>query len=113
MVFVLALLIISASFDYFWQAGIRAQQTDIHVNGKFFQHVDLFQTQRLEIKGKLGLSVILVEDGKIRFIDSPCSAKRCIHQGWLSHSGEIATCLPNEVSVHIAGDNPLYDSINF
>jgi hypothetical protein len=113
LVFVLALLIVFGSFGYFWQSGMRAVQAEIRVNGKFRQHVDLFQAQTLQIQGKLGLSIITIEKGRVRFSDSPCTSKQCIHQGWLSHGGEIATCLPNEVSVHIAGPDPLYDSINF
>ena len=113
LVFMAALLLVVGSFTYYWQSGLRAVQAEIRINGKFHQHVDLFHSQTLPIKGKLGLSIITVENGKIRFSDSPCNSKQCIHQGWLSGSGEIATCLPNEVSVHIAGPDPRFDSINF
>ena len=113
LVFVLALLLVSSSFYYFWQPGLRAIHAEIRLNGKFLQRVDLYQEQTLDIVGKLGTSVISVNNGRIRFINSPCTTKQCIHQGWLSHAGEFAACLPNEVSISIAGPDPLYDSINF
>jgi len=75
--------------------------------------VPLDTNQQLRIDGPLGVSVLEIADGRIRFLDSPCRGKQCIHSGWLDESGEFAACLPNRVSVAVSGSEPLYDSINF
>ncbi len=43
--------------------------------------------------------------GGIKFIASDCPDKVCIHSGLLSHSGEIAACLPNGTVVTVGGEN--------
>ncbi|MFV2056999.1 MAG: NusG domain II-containing protein [Thiohalomonadales bacterium] len=113
LVFFLALLIVSSSFFYFWRPNLLADYAEVRINGKFLQRVDLYQEQTLNIVGKLGTSVISISHGKIRFLDSPCTSKQCIHQGWLAHAGEFAACLPNQISINIDGPDPQYDSINF
>lgn len=35
-----------------------------------------------------------VEDGKIRFIDSPCPDHLCEGFGWLEKAGDYAVCMP-------------------
>jgi len=36
-----------------------------------------------------------------------------VRQGWLEQAGEVAVCLPNEVSVELAGSRKKYDSLNY
>ena len=69
--------------------------------------------QRVSVHGPLGDSVIEIRDGRVRFVSSPCNGKQCVHSGWLSHSGELAACLPNGIMVSVMGRERRYDSINF
>jgi hypothetical protein len=64
------------------------------------------------IEGLKGISRLRIADGKIRFVDSPCQGRYCIHAGWLSSTGQVAACLPNGVVVEILGGDRLYDAIN-
>lgn len=77
------------------------------------RQVSLAHDQTLEIAGPLGASRLKIEDGKIRFVASPCRGKQCIHTGWLAQAGDFAACLPNRISVAVLGDEPRFDSINF
>lgn len=113
VILVLAVLLILFLYWHFWQQAGLGNQAAIHVNGKFLQYVDLYSKQQIEVQGKLGISTLQVENGKIRFIDSPCTGKQCVHQGWLHDAGEFAACLPNEISVRLVGADPRYDSVNF
>ena len=55
-------------------------------------------------EGRDGLSVTLrVEGGRIRFEESGCPDKVCVHTGWLSRSGQTAACLPAGVILRIEG----------
>jgi len=64
-------------------------------------YFSLNQTKKIEIKGELGLSVILIDKGKFRFIDSACKNKICVHTGWVSVENFPVICLPNKISAYI------------
>jgi len=112
-VLVIALLALFSFYWLYWSSGVLAGQAAIYVNGKFWSKVNLYQSQLIAVQGRLGVSHLLVEKGRIRFVDSPCTGKQCIYQGWIGKGGESATCLPNRVSVQVLSPDPRYDSINF
>lgn len=64
------------------------------------------------VRGADGESVIEVRAGRVRFIDSPCRNRVCIHRGWLSGAGDTAACVPNRVAVQLLGRPTGYDAIN-
>ena len=109
----LALAILSGVFMTLWRSDGRGAEVAVYVEGKRWARLNLFQNQDLHIPGVLGNSHIRVLDGQVRFIDSPCPNKLCVHTGWLNQGGENATCLPNRVSLQILGSDPRFDSINF
>ena len=47
------------------------------------------------VPGPLGNTVFEIKDGRVRIIDSPCSGKQCIHQGW----NLPLVCLPNKIII--------------
>lgn len=47
----------------------------------------------------------LYKDGSIRFEESDCPDKVCIHAGKLNMVGETAACLPNEIILKIVPQN--------
>lgn len=110
---IFALMLLPLLYYQLWQpqtGATHARITDAH------QHTTLTrldQTRQLSIRGELGDSILKIEDGKIRFSQSPCRGKVCIHRGWLQHSGEVMACLPNRVIVKLDGGQSRYDSINF
>jgi len=110
---ILVLLIVITSYSVFWSGQQRIALAEITINGKHWRNVELFDDQIIHVPGVLGDSVLEVKQGRIHFIDSPCTQKICIHQGWLKRGGANATCLPNRVSVTIVSDDPDFDTINF
>lgn len=108
-----ALLLLGTIFWLYWGQGGLSAQAAIYVEGRFWSKVDLYHSQQLEINGKLGISRLQIEDGKIRFISSPCSTQVCVRHGWIHVGGESVTCLPNGISVQVLSPDPRYDSINF
>lgn len=112
-ILVTALFLLVLLYSYYWRTAAFGNQAMVSVGGKFWSSFDLYQNQDIEVPGKLGISVLRIEDGKIRFIASPCTTKQCIHQGWLHDGGEFAACLPNQVSVQIPSPDPRFDSMNF
>ncbi len=109
----LSFFVLFALYQLYWGPNAYGNQVEILVNGKPWANHDLFSNTQIAVPGKLGLSTIIIDDGKIRFVASPCNGKQCVHQGWLKYGGEFAACLPNRISVRIIGNDPRFDTINF
>lgn len=108
-----AVVLLLGLYIQYWGTNEQARQAEIIVMGKKQYILDLNQDKRIEVHGKLGVSVIQIKDGKIRFLQSPCTGKQCVRSGWHSHVNALDACLPNEVAIHLVGANPKFDSINF
>jgi hypothetical protein len=109
----LAFTILVGVFISLWQNDVHGAEVVVLVDGQRWARLNLFQNQEIHVPGTLGDSHIRVSDGQVRFINSPCPNKLCVHTGWLSQGGESAVCLPNRVSLQILGSDPRFDSINF
>lgn len=113
LVLLLAAVLVSYLYLAFWGPGTAGEYAVIHANGREWQKVSLHEDHKWQVPGPLGVSTLEVRGGRIRFSDSPCQNKACIHAGWLSHGGEAAACLPNRISVQVIGRDRRYDSISF
>lgn len=90
-----------------------ATKLRIRQGDKIIGTYSLNQIKTLNIHGPLGNSVIGIQNGKVRFLRSPCHNQYCVHQGWLNHAGEAAICLPNQVSLELLGAKKNYDTLNY
>ncbi len=95
-----------------WQ-GDAADRAIIRSGGKIFREVPLSRDQQIEVPGPLGTSIISIEKGKARISSDPSPRQYCVRQGWLRQAGEIAVCLPNQISLELAGGSKRYDSLNY
>lgn len=115
LVFVIGLL--PLSYLYFWPAKMEGRYVRVFAADQFVKALPLNQDRHLKVKGTLGHSHIEIKNGQVRFTDSPCTGKFCIHKGWLNQSGDFNACLPNQISVEITAtennDQNRFDSINF
>ena len=93
--------------------GDLADKAIIRSGGKIFREVSLSRNQKIEVPGPLGVSIVSIRDRKARIASDPSPRQYCVHQGWLQQAGEIAICLPNQVSVELAGSRKKYDSLNY
>lgn len=94
-------------------SGELADTAIIRSGGKVFRVAPLSRDQRIEVPGVLGTSVITIEKRRARISADPSPRQYCVRQGWLQQAGEIALCLPNQVSVELAGNRKRYDSLNY
>jgi hypothetical protein len=95
-----------------WSSGV-ADTALIRSGGKVFREVPLSRDQQIEVPGPLGTSIITIEKRRARISSDPSPRQYCVRQGWLQQAGEIAVCLPNEVSVELTGGQKKYDSLNY
>jgi hypothetical protein len=90
-----------------------ASQLMIRQADKIIGTYDLNQTRDLYLHGPLGESHISIAQGQVRFKQSPCTNQYCVHQGWLNRAGQVAICLPNQISLQLIGEDKPYDSLNY
>jgi len=95
-----------------WQGGA-ADKAVIRSGGKIFSVVPLSRNQLIEVPGPLGMSKIAIHNLQARIASDPSPRQYCVRQGWLKQAGEIAICLPNQVSVELSGSKKNYDSLNY
>ncbi len=94
-------------------SGDLADKAIIRSGGKIFREVALSRNQQIEVPGPLGVTIVSIQNRKARIASDPSPRQYCVRQGWLQQSGEIALCLPNQVSVELAGSRRTYDSLNY
>lgn len=95
-----------------WQGGA-ADKAVIRSGGKIFREVPLAHDIEISVPGPLGTSIIAIRNRQARIASDPSPRQYCVRQGWLKNSGEVAICLPNEVSVELVGGAKKYDSLNY
>ena len=59
-----------------------------------------------------GTNILVIEDGRAYLIDANCPDKLCVHQGKISRTGEVITCLPNKLTVTVFGAEESVDLIS-
>jgi hypothetical protein len=112
LVIIASVVSIIFMFLQFWSFE-QASKLKIRQGNQIIGTYDLNQTRDLHVHGALGDALISISQGKVRFKQSPCNNQYCVHQGWLSHAGEVAICLPNQISLHLIGVKSNYDSLNY
>lgn len=112
LVIVLGVALVIGLFSTLWH-GEHAAKLQIRRGDTIYATLSLDQERTLDIPGPLGNSRIVIHHGQVRFESSPCPNQYCVHQGWLSRSGQVAICLPNQVSLELLGSKKLYDSLNY
>lgn len=102
VVIIVAIAVIVAFSRFAVQQGGPAQSVEIRADaGEFVYPID--EDRTVSVDGPLGTTVIVIEDGTVRFTESPCRDKICIAAGHLEHAGEWTACLPNRVFLSVVG----------
>ena len=112
IVAVLGLIVCTLSIPLIWHSGT-AEKAVIKRGGEVFIELDLSHNRQVDVPGPLGVTVIAVNKRRVRVVSDPGPHQYCVSQGWLKHSGEIAICAPNQVSVQIQGGKEAYDSLSY
>jgi hypothetical protein len=112
LILAIAAAIVGASYGAFWSNRIEGDRAVVSVGHETTARLSLSNAGRFSVEGILGESLLEVRDGSVRFVDSPCPGRYCIHTGWISLTGQVAACLPNGVVVEIGGGVREFDAIN-
>jgi hypothetical protein len=112
LIILMSLVFIIFSFKTFWhfETGSVVQ---VNFKGETYGNFSLFQDKKISLIGKEGESVIEIKDGQARLKSAPCRNQYCVQQGWISFTGQMLICIPNEISIEILGKTKAYDSLNY
>lgn len=97
---------------HFWN-GTQGDTLLVRAQGKLTEETNLRTARTLTVTGPLGDTLIEIQPGRARVARDPSPRQLCVKQGWLSRAGEVALCLPNQVSVEIRGAVRAYDSVAY
>ena len=67
------------------------------------------QDREIIVNGKLAPAKVVIRDGRVRILNSPCPLKICENKGWISKKGDFIICVPNRVIIRITGEK--YDAV--
>ena len=74
--------------------------------GKYY----LSESGTYELNG--GTNILVIEDGVAYLTDANCPDKLCVHQGKISMTNQVITCLPNELTVTVYGAEESLDLVS-
>lgn len=106
------MMLVAALFMNLWGAS-GATKLIIRSGGAIVAEGSLSRNQSFAIEGPLGTTLVEVADRRVRVARDPSPRQYCVKQGWLSRAGETVLCLPNQVSVELAGKDKRYDSLSY
>ncbi len=112
LVLIASTLCVIYLFQTLW-TNEHAAKVQIRLGDKVYATYSLNQQREIHVHGKLGDATINIAQGKARFAKSPCQTQYCVHQGWLTHAGQAAICLPNQISLELLGETKPYDTLNY
>ena len=73
----------------------------IRVDGQEVGRYALSENGTYELNG--GTNVLRIEDGVAYVTEADCPDKLCVHQGGISKTNQVITCLPNKLTVTVYG----------
>lgn len=112
LVIAIGTMVVIALFNTLW-LGEAASKVQIRAGSQIFSTLSLNQQRVVEVPGPLGITKVAIDNGKVRVASDPSPRQYCVKQGWLEQAGQVAMCLPNQVSVELLGTKKLYDSLNY
>lgn len=104
--FVILALFVSATIAsfLFLKTSKNHEARLIVTSGKKEFVYSLEKNREVEIEGVLGKSLIVIQDGRAFFKDSPCQNKTCVHMGAVSEENDWAACLPNDIFIRVGNE---------
>lgn len=78
---------------------------------KYPLHGDYDKPVRIEAKGNLGISEIVLDNHGAYFESSPCPRHLCMLAGHKHRRGDMIACVPNHILVTIRGDANTFDAV--
>jgi len=101
---VLLSILVIGVFSAFAYRGGAGDELFVHIQSPHDHWIyPLAEDIELEVPGLLGPMQVVIENGSVRVISSPCPEKICILTGAISRPGNWIACLPSGIFLRIEG----------
>jgi len=94
-------------------AAASPKKVIIRSAGQLITEASLDRPQHIRVPGPLGDSIVEIQAGRARVASDPSPRQLCVKHGWLERAGDIALCLPNQLSVELTGLARRFDGLNY
>ncbi len=101
---ILGLIFCSFGINYLFFQDKGEVYCEIYVDGDLVKTVDLMKDTQFSIAERPDI-VFEVKNHAIAFVESDCPDKVCVHAGYLGHTGQNASCLPNKTTIRICSNH--------
>ncbi len=99
---ILSAVVVGTSAWFAYAGPSRAGDVVVEASGKQWIY-PLSAERRLPVAGPLGDTIVVIDAGGARVVDSPCPDKLCVAMAAVSKPGQWIACLPNRVFVRVRG----------
>ena len=82
----------------------------VRVDGQETGRFSLSENGTYELNG--GTNILRIENGVAYLTDANCPDQLCVHQGKISMTGQVITCLPNKLTVSVYGTEESVDLVS-
>ena len=82
----------------------------VRVDGQETGRYQLSENGTYELNG--GTNILRIENGVAYLTDANCPDQLCVHQGKVSMTGQVITCLPNKLTVTVYGTEESVDLVS-
>ena len=102
IILILSVLIIAgALFLVLEMSKSEGARVIVKIDGVEVAEYSLSENGSYDLNG--GTNILVIENGIAWLSDATCPDKLCVHQGKISKTGEVITCLPNKLTITVYG----------
>ena len=76
----------------------------IETQNRLVGRYSLSQNRIVSLSGPIGETKVMIDNGKVAIISSPCPNHYCVNMGHLYAPGGALICVPNEIIVRVGDD---------
>ncbi len=98
IVLILILLILSVFFHNRFSNN-NGDVIHIYIDNELYAKYDLKENREVQIDGKLGKAKLIIKDGTVQLIESPCPEQICVKTGKIKNSTGQIVCAPGHFMV--------------
>lgn len=109
----MAVLLLAALIAWPLACGSAGARVIAEQQGRVVFTAPLHTRRQVSLQGPAGLTVLLVDGGRVRVLQSSCPQHLCQRQGAISRQGETLVCLPNRLLVRITGSSSSEKNYDF
>lgn len=84
---------------------------NVYYDDEIILTVSLDKDNSYKVNGSLSEMIIIVQDKKIKVLESDCKDHICVNQGFIFRENQTITCLPNKIFIKIEKKDSLIDVV--